>query len=40
MHLGISVNTVTTHRKRAYAKLRVGSQNELFERYFTAVITP
>lgn len=39
LNLGISVNTVTTHRKRAYAKLRVCSQNELFERYFTAVIS-
>jgi DNA-binding CsgD family transcriptional regulator len=40
LNLGISINTVTTHRKRAYAKLRVCSQNELFERYFTTVITP
>ncbi len=40
MNFGISVNTVTTHRKRAYAKLRVCSQNELFERYFTTVIAP
>jgi DNA-binding CsgD family transcriptional regulator len=30
MNLGISVNTVATHRKRAYAKLRISSQNELF----------
>lgn len=28
--LGISPNTVTTHRKRAYAKLRISSQTELF----------
>ncbi|MBN9425727.1 MAG: helix-turn-helix transcriptional regulator [Burkholderiales bacterium] len=27
---GISTNTVLTYRKRAYAKLRVSSQNELF----------
>ncbi len=27
--LGISHNTVLTHRKRAYAKLRITSQNEL-----------
>jgi DNA-binding CsgD family transcriptional regulator len=40
LNLGISVNTVTTHRKRAYAKLCVCSQNELFERYFTAVVAP
>lgn len=39
LNLGISVNTVTTHRKRAYAKLSVCSQNELFERYFTTVVT-
>jgi DNA-binding CsgD family transcriptional regulator len=37
MNLGISVNTVATHRKRAYAKLRVSSQNELFARYFSLV---
>lgn len=28
--LGISPNTVTTHRKRAYAKLHISSQTELF----------
>jgi DNA-binding CsgD family transcriptional regulator len=37
MNLGISINTVSTHRKRAYAKLRVCSQNELFARYFSVV---
>lgn len=37
MHLNISVNTVATHRKRAYAKLSISSQNELFARYFSAV---
>ncbi|MBL0374235.1 hypothetical protein JJB09_19605 [Rhizobium sp. KVB221] len=37
MNLGISINTVATHRKRAYAKLRVCSQNELFARYFSVV---
>lgn len=37
LNLGISVNTVATHRKRAYAKLRVSSQNELFARYFSIV---
>jgi DNA-binding CsgD family transcriptional regulator len=33
----ISINTVATHRKRAYAKLGIGSQNELFTRYFETV---
>ncbi len=37
MNLGISVNTVATHRKRAYAKLQISSQNELFARYFRLV---
>lgn len=37
MNLGISVNTVATHRKRAYAKLRISSQNELFAHYFSLV---
>lgn len=36
-HLNISVNTVATHRKRAYAKLSISSQNELFARYFGTV---
>ncbi len=31
--LGISQNTASTHRKRAYAKLGISSQNELFARY-------
>jgi DNA-binding CsgD family transcriptional regulator len=31
--LGISTNTVATHRKHAYAKLGISSQNELFARY-------
>lgn len=34
LKLGISINTVATHRKRAYAKLGISSQNELFARYF------
>lgn len=34
---GISSNTVATHRKRAYAKLGISSQNELFSRYFRTV---
>lgn len=37
MNLGISVNTVSTHRKRAYSKLRISSQNELFGRYVSLV---
>jgi DNA-binding CsgD family transcriptional regulator len=37
LNLGISVNTVATHRKRAYAKLRISSQNELFVHYFGLV---
>lgn len=37
LNLGISINTVATHRKRAYAKLRISSQNELFARYFSVV---
>jgi DNA-binding CsgD family transcriptional regulator len=31
--LGISMNTVATHRKRAYAKLGITSQNGLFALY-------
>ncbi len=34
---GISMNTVATHRKRAYAKLGIGSQNELFARYYESI---
>ncbi|WP_330555151.1 helix-turn-helix transcriptional regulator [Burkholderia multivorans] len=30
LRLGISINTVATHRKRAYAKLHLSSQTELF----------
>ena len=37
LNFGISVNTVATHRKRAYRKLGVCSQNELFSRYFQVV---
>lgn len=29
LHLGISVNTVLTYRKRAYGRLRISCQNEL-----------
>ncbi|WP_340053274.1 helix-turn-helix transcriptional regulator [Pseudomonas sp. JAI120] len=37
LQLGISIHTVTTHRKRAYAKLRISCQNELFTRYFDSL---
>lgn len=37
LNLGISVNTIATHRKRAYAKLQISSQNELFAHYFGLV---
>ena len=31
LDLGISVNTVRTYRKRAYARLMISSQNELMK---------
>lgn len=34
LNLGISPHTVATHRKRAYSKLGISSQNELFWKYF------
>lgn len=37
LNCGISLNTVATHRKRAYRKLGICSQNELFSRYFQLV---
>ncbi|MDH4567076.1 hypothetical protein E8E95_10330 [Pseudomonas sp. BN414] len=37
LNLGISINTVATHRKRAYSKLGISSQNELFARYFDSL---
>jgi DNA-binding CsgD family transcriptional regulator len=37
LNLQIAVNTVATHRKRAYKKLGICSQNELFTRYFENV---
>ncbi|MER8421070.1 LuxR C-terminal-related transcriptional regulator [Mesorhizobium sp. M1329] len=40
LHYGISLNTVATHRKRAYAKLGICSQNELFSRYMHLFGTP
>ena len=35
--LGISAHTVATHRKRAYFKLGICSQNQLFAFYFEAI---
>ncbi|WP_157223782.1 helix-turn-helix transcriptional regulator [Caulobacter sp. AP07] len=37
LNCAISPNTVATHRKRAYAKMGISSQNELFTRYFSSV---
>lgn len=37
LNMSISINTVATHRKRAYAKMKISSQNELFARYFATV---
>ncbi len=37
LNCSITPNTVATHRKRAYAKLGISSQNELFARYFNTV---
>jgi DNA-binding CsgD family transcriptional regulator len=28
--LGLSINTILSHRRRAYAKLAISSQTELF----------
>ena len=36
-NLNISAHTVATHRKRAYSKLGISSQNELFACYFDAL---
>jgi DNA-binding CsgD family transcriptional regulator len=38
LNLQIAFDTVATHRKRAYKKLGVCSQNELFARYFEHVM--
>jgi DNA-binding CsgD family transcriptional regulator len=37
LNLKIALNTVATHRKRAYKKLEICSQSELFVRYFEIV---
>jgi DNA-binding CsgD family transcriptional regulator len=34
LRLGIKINTVRTHRKRAYAHLRISSQNEIVKLIF------
>jgi DNA-binding CsgD family transcriptional regulator len=34
LKLGVSLSTVQTHRKRAYARLRISSQNELLKLLF------
>jgi DNA-binding CsgD family transcriptional regulator len=34
LNLGITLNTVATHRKRAYRRLGISSQTELFGQYF------
>lgn len=33
LHLGVATSTIITHRKRAYEKLGIVSQNELFSLY-------
>ena len=35
--LGISAGTVRIHRRNIYAKLRIGSQGELFSRFIAAL---
>jgi len=40
LRLGISPNTVATHRKRAYAKLMISSQTELFGLLFSGWHAP
>lgn len=37
LELDISPNTVATHRKRAYAKLGISSQAELFAKFYSSV---
>lgn len=37
LEYGISMNTVSTHRKRAYSKLGISSQSALFARYYQSV---
>jgi DNA-binding CsgD family transcriptional regulator len=37
LKLNISPHTVATHRKRAYSKLGIAGQNELFACYFDSL---
>ena len=39
-NLGISLGTVKTHRKNAYAKLNISSQSELFSLFLQSLQTP
>ncbi len=39
-NLGISLGTVKTHRKNAYAKLNISSQSELFSLFLQTLQTP
>jgi DNA-binding CsgD family transcriptional regulator len=39
LKLGLSLSTVQTHRKRAYARLRISSQNELLKLIFGRTTT-
>jgi DNA-binding CsgD family transcriptional regulator len=40
LELGISLNTVLTHRKHAYARLRISSQNQLLKLIFSTMLLP
>jgi DNA-binding CsgD family transcriptional regulator len=40
LELGISLNTVLTHRKHAYARLKISSQNQLLKLIFSAMVQP
>jgi DNA-binding CsgD family transcriptional regulator len=38
LELGISLNTVLTHRKHAYARFKISSQNQLLKLIFSAMV--
>jgi len=38
LELGIKLNTVLTHRKRAYARLKISSQNQLLKLIYLAMV--
>jgi DNA-binding CsgD family transcriptional regulator len=40
LHLGISVTTVKTHRKNAYAKLSISTQSELLSLFLKSLDSP